>query len=80
MSKHRPDTFASLAALLVLHLPFMAYAWHVIAKLAPSQTITALPFSALAILLVLLLLPYLVLHRLGIHWNPPRARLNEPLD
>ena len=80
MSNKASDPGIALLIVVLLQLPFCGYAWQVASTMSPTQPITALPAMTLLILLALLVLPILVLHRLRIAWNPPRARLNEPLD
>lgn len=80
MSEQQPHPAIGLFAIVIVHIPLAAYAWHVARGMSPTQSITTLPISTLSILTVLLLLPYIAMRRLGIRWNPPQARLNEPLD
>jgi hypothetical protein len=64
--------------IVVLHLPLLYHALALYLQLPAGADISQLPAGSLVVLVALLLLPYAVLHVLGIRWNPPRARLNEP--
>lgn len=64
--------------IVVLHLPLVYHALALYLQLPAGANVTQLPAGSLVVLVALLLLPYAVLHVLGIRWNPPRARLNEP--
>lgn len=64
--------------IVVLHLPLAYHALALYLQLPAGADVTQLPAVSLAVLVALLLLPYAVLHILGVRWNPPRARLNEP--
>jgi hypothetical protein len=62
----------------VLHLPLIYHALALYLQMPDGADITQLPAGSLVVLVALLLLPYAVMHVLGVHWNPPRGRLNEP--
>ncbi len=68
------------ASIVLLHLPLIYFAFWLRDRLEPGQGVADLPATSLVILLVVAILPYVTLARLGIRWNPERARLNEPLD
>lgn len=71
----------SIGALIVLlHLPLIGFAFWLRDRLEPGQGVADLPATWLLILLLTAILPYVTLGRLGIRWNPERARINEPLD
>ena len=63
-----------------LHAPLLVYSLTLQERLLPGQSITGLSWVSMAVLLVLLALPYIVLAAARIRWNPPRARLNEPTE
>jgi len=73
-------TLLTSASIVLLHLPLICIAFWLHGRLEPGQGITDLPATSLVFLLIAAILPYITLARLGIRWNPDRARLNEPLD
>lgn len=73
-------TLLTSASIVLLHIPLIGVAFWLHNQLGPGQGIAELPATSLVILLIVTLLPYVTLARLGIGWNPERARLNEPLD
>ena len=79
-----PDTWSrrltTSALIVLLHLPLILYARMLADGAQAGDSLLTLSALQLGLLLGALLLPYLVLHRLGIRWNPERARLGEPTD
>jgi hypothetical protein len=61
-----------------LHAPLLVYALMLYERLRPGQSVSELPWASIAVLMLFFALPYAVLAVSRTHWNPPRARLNEP--
>ncbi len=70
----------TLLLIVALHAPLFLYALTLHDRLQPGQSISGLSWMSLLVLVMLLALPYVVLMASRIHWNPPRARLNEPTE
>lgn len=61
-----------------LHAPLLVYTLILYERLRPGQSVSELSWASIAVLLLLFALPYAVLAVSRTHWNPSRARLNEP--